>query len=107
MKEDICISLDMVMSGAIIKKKISKSGLSVREIQERMQLACPQPVYRWMKGQTMPTLDNLYTLSSILGVKIDDLLLPIHKGMWILHRHENDDRVRRMKTYHKAVRKNG
>lgn len=107
MKKDVCISLDMVMTGAIIKKAIAKSGFSIREIQKKLELSCPQPIYRWMKGQTMPSLDNLYTLSGILGVHMEDLLLPCHNQMWILHLNRNDDVNKRMKLWFKVVNANG
>lgn len=107
MKKDICISLDMVMTGAIIKKAISKSGFSIREIQEKLSLSCPQPIYRWMKGQTMPSLDNLYMLSSLLDVHMEDLLMPTNNQMWILHINKNEDWAKRMKLYYKVVRSNG
>lgn len=107
MKKDACISLDMVMTGAVIKKAISKSGFSIREIQKKLELSCPQPIYRWMKGQTMPSLDNLYTLSSILGVHMEDLLIPCHNQMWILHLRLNKDVNERMKRWFKVVNANG
>lgn len=107
MRKEICVSLDMVMTGALIKNMISKSGYSIKDIQNKLKLSCPQPVYRWMKGLAMPSIDNLYTLSSILGMHMEDLLIPRNDAMWILHDIENMQRRVRMKRYFKAVNADG
>ena len=68
------ITLDMELSGKKIYAAIKASGYSVRELQELLYLSCPQPVYRWMHGYTLPSVDNLYRLSVILEIPIEDLL---------------------------------
>ena len=32
-------------------------------------------VYRWFRGDSLPTLENIYALSVLLGVAIDELLV--------------------------------
>ena len=59
MSDKIFSSLDMIMTGQILKNNIKKCGYTVREIQKLLNLSCPQPIYRWMRGRTMPSLDNL------------------------------------------------
>jgi len=54
MSDKIFSSLDMIMTGQILKNKIRKCGYTVREIQKLLHLSCPQPIYRWMRGCTMP-----------------------------------------------------
>lgn len=34
----------------------------------------PQAIYKWQRGDTLPTIDNFVVLSSVFGVKIDDIL---------------------------------
>lgn len=67
-------ALDPVMSGKKIKSIITQSKYSVRELQEMLELECPQPVYRWMKGKTLPSLEKLYMLHVIFGVHMEDML---------------------------------
>ncbi|MDE7324225.1 MAG: helix-turn-helix domain-containing protein [Lachnospiraceae bacterium] len=107
MSKDNLISLDMRMTGKVIKNMITKRGFSIREIQQKLNLSCPQPVYRWMSGQTMPSLDNLYMLSSILGMHMEDLLMTRNDEMWILHEAGNADFGGRVKSYFRAVNANG
>ena len=68
-------SLDAILSGQKIHSRIRQSGHSKSEIQEMLGLECPQSIYRWLKGQSMPSIDNLYMLSQILEVHMEDLLV--------------------------------
>ena len=69
-------SLDAMLTGQKLNSAIKQSGYSIRELQEMLGLSCPQPIYRWIKGRTLPSIDNLYMLSRILGVHMEDLLVP-------------------------------
>ncbi len=69
-------TLDAVLTGKKINSAIKQSGYSIRELQEMLGLSCPQPIYRWIRGRTLPSIDNLYMLSRILGVHMEDLLIP-------------------------------
>nr|WP_300850921.1 helix-turn-helix transcriptional regulator [uncultured Acetatifactor sp.] len=68
-------SLDAILSGQKIHGRILQSGYSIKEIQNMLGLECPQSVYRWLKGRSMPSIDNLYMLSQILDVHMEDLLV--------------------------------
>ena len=35
----------------------------------------PNAVYRWFRGDAMPTLDNLVILAAIFGVLMDDIII--------------------------------
>ncbi len=69
-------TLDAVLTGRKIHNAIKQSGYSIKELQEMLGLSCPQPIYRWIKGRTLPSIDNLYMLSRILGMPMDELLVP-------------------------------
>ena len=69
-------TLDAVLTGQKIHDAIKQSGYRIRELQEMLGLSCPQPIYRWIKGRTLPSIDNLYMLSRILGVHMEELLVP-------------------------------
>lgn len=67
--------IDMEKTGAHIQRLSQEHGWSVREIQEHLCLSCPQPVYRWFKGQTLPSVNHLYALSRLFGVHMEELLV--------------------------------
>lgn len=80
MAKPIFTSLDTSLTGRKIHNAVKQSGYSVREVQEMLGLSCPQPLYRWFSGRTLPSTDNLYMLSRILGVHMEDLLVPRNSG---------------------------
>ena len=38
-----------------------------------------QAVYRWQKGETLPTISNMYILGQLLGTDVDDMLVAKEK----------------------------
>lgn len=44
-----------------------------------LSMSCPQSVYAWYNGRTMPSLDNLYGLSRLFQCSIDDLVLSVEE----------------------------
>ena len=53
---------------------VSISSL-VEQVQKALGLECPQSIYRWLSGQALPSVENLYTLHRLLGCHMEDLLL--------------------------------
>lgn len=70
------IGLDMDATGKRISCLLEKSGLSNKEIGEMMNLSV-QAISKWRNGRNIPDIENLYILSRILGVKVDDFLIQV------------------------------
>ncbi len=68
-------SIDLYETGKRIKKLMQQRGYSVKDIQHLLHLSCPQPIYRWMKGQVLPTVDHLYVMARVLHVHMEELLV--------------------------------
>lgn len=68
------ITLDMKLTGKKLCTAIKNSGYSVKDLQEMLYLSCSNPIYKWMRGDTLPSIDNLYRLSCILDTPMEDLL---------------------------------
>ena len=64
--------IDMRATGAHIKELMNTR---VQDVQEAMGLASPQAVYRWLRGSSMPSVDNLYALSRYLNVSMEDVIV--------------------------------
>lgn len=76
MKEKVTYpNIDMKMTGLRLKRLISNAGYTVKDIQNYLHLSCPQPVYRWYKGLILPSVDNLFMLSELLNVHMEELLV--------------------------------
>lgn len=84
-------TIDAKRTGKYLRQLVDQSGYSVKQIQEYLHLACPQPIYRWFKGQIMPSLDHIYALSLLFHVHIDDILVPRLDPQieWMLERTDN------------------
>lgn len=66
--------IDIHRTGQKIKKIMQWRGMNVRDIQEYLGLATPQSIYHWFNGRNMPTTDNLYALSELFHVPVDEML---------------------------------
>ena len=47
----------------------------MRDLQDIFGFGTPQAIYKWQRGDTLPTVDNLAVLAALFGVKIDDILV--------------------------------
>ena len=72
--------IDIVLTGKKIHSVMNEKGYSVKELQETLNLSCPQPVYRWIRGYTLPSVDNLYRLHKIFGVHMEDMIIEAATG---------------------------
>lgn len=97
-------SMDMLMTGQLIKRLVSERGYSVSEVQEKLGLSCPQPIYRWYKGQNLPSVDNLFILSDMLGLHMEDFLIQSDEALWLAEKRENKYIVKRLSAYADKIR---
>ena len=67
--------IDLPATGANIRRLRQTKGLSVRDLQQFFGFEEPQAIYKWQRGQSLPTVDNLYALSTLLGVPMNDILV--------------------------------
>ena len=67
--------IDLKATGKNISRLRRSSGLSVREIQGALGLTAPQAIYKWQRGESLPSVDNLLALSILFGVSMDDILV--------------------------------
>ena len=66
--------VDLKLTGQNIAALRKKSGISVRELQNMLGFATPQAIYKWQRGETLPTVENLAALAFILDVSVEDIL---------------------------------
>ena len=60
-------------TGWNIRILMDKYNLTVKDVQEYLGLGSQQSIYHWLNGISMPTIDNLYALSSLFGVSMPDI----------------------------------
>ena len=72
----MCRVIDLVKTGKNIERLLSERGLTARDVQQRLGFAERRPVYFWIQGKNLPSIDNLFMLAEMLKVSIDDILVP-------------------------------
>ena len=68
-----------VINPAATGKKINDlrvaNGFSVLDLKNYFGFATTNAIYKWLKGDSMPTVDNLLGLSILFGVSMNDLVV--------------------------------
>ena len=67
--------IDLRATGENICRLRKERGLSVRQMQEWFGFEEPQAIYKWQKGKSLPTVDNLYALGTLLEVPMEEILV--------------------------------
>ena len=71
--------IDPVATGNNIRRLRMERGLTVRELQSYFGFEEPRAIYKWQKGESLPTVDNLYALGVLFEVPMDQILVPVIK----------------------------
>ena len=66
--------IDLHSTGARINELRRERGITVDELRIYLGMNNPNSIYRWFRGEVLPTLENMYALSVILEVPIDDII---------------------------------
>ena len=67
--------LDLKATGERINQLRKDNNLRVTDVAEYMGFESTQAVYKWQRGESLPTVDNLYALSRLLHTSVDDILI--------------------------------
>ena len=67
--------IDAKKTGKRIRELCIEKGLSVTQIQKFLFIGSNQCIYSWFSGRTLPQLDTLYALASLLEVTMDELIV--------------------------------
>ena len=68
--------IDLAATGENITRLRKDRGLTVRDLQNWFGFEEPQAIYKWQKGKSLPTVDNLYALGTLLEVPMEEILVP-------------------------------
>ncbi len=68
--------IDPVATGNNIRRLRMERGLTVRDLQSYFGFEEPRAIYKWQKGESLPTVDNLYALGYLFEIPMDQILIP-------------------------------
>ena len=71
--------IDTKKTGRRIRNLCFQKGLTVAQIQDFLFIGSNQCIYSWFCGRTLPKLDSLYALASLLEVTMDDLIVKVEE----------------------------
>lgn len=66
--------IDMLKTGETIRKKMEQADVSVQDVREALSFTNTHGIYSWLRGTSLPSIDNLYALSELLAVPMDSLI---------------------------------
>ena len=97
-------TINLKETGVNLRRIMDKRGITPKDIKEFLNLGSIQTVYNWCNGQNLPTVDNLYALSQLLRVSIDEIIRGNRKAIVpepivIIE----NPRTRRLYAYHKQI----
>lgn len=67
--------IDVKETGKRIKRLCRERGITAKMIQEELNIGAFQSIYNWFSGKTLPSLDNMYRLSKMLNVAMEDMIV--------------------------------
>ncbi len=98
------LGIDMDATSKRIAELIDNSGLSDKELGRIMGLSV-QSINKWRHAHCLPDIENIFILSQILGVKIDDFFVPRMTIMYELEEADTASMVRRLMAYYERLKK--
>ena len=68
-------TINLALTGARITAMREAAGLSVKDLQKIFGFNSPQAIYKWQRGVSLPSVDNLVILAKVLNVRMDDIIV--------------------------------
>ncbi len=67
--------IDPVATGRRINDIRKDKGFSVNDLKDLLGLSTTYAVYKWLHGDSIPSIDNLLALSMLFGMSINDMIV--------------------------------
>lgn len=67
--------IDTQATGMNIRNMIKAGGFRIADVQQRCGFNTPQAIFKWMRGDAVPTIDNMVIIADMFGVTIDQIIV--------------------------------
>ena len=79
-------NLSKKLTGKKIRDEMRRRKMTVRDLQDALELDSPQSIYKWLRGESFPSLPNMLVLGELFQVPLETLLIreagfPYHIGL--------------------------
>ena len=71
----VYITIDPEATGRNIRVLMTQNGYDIDDVREACGNVSAQAVYKWLKGQSLPSIDSLLVLARIFHAQLDDILV--------------------------------
>lgn len=86
--------VDTVKTGKRIRELMRLNNIRTKDIVEYMGFESEQSVYKWLRGDSLPKVDNLFALARLFGTPMEDILMertgedesPLLPRLWSFNR---------------------
>ena len=68
-------SINMAATGNNITQMRRRAGMTVQDLQNIFGFSSLQAIYKWQRGEAMPTIDNLVILASVFDTTMDAIVI--------------------------------
>lgn len=74
--------IDVKATGKNIEFLRINRGLTVKDLQLYFGFDTPSAIYQWQRGVSLPNVENLYALSLLLRVSMNEIIIPYPADQW-------------------------
>lgn len=67
--------IDLIETGRNITRLMKINNIKVIDLQEIFGFEYPQAIYKWRRGECLPTIDNLIVLASVFKTTVDKIIV--------------------------------
>ena len=67
--------IDLVETGKNIRRYRLMRGMSVQDVSDFFGGIARNSIYKWERGETLPSMDHLYALAWLFRVSLDELIV--------------------------------
>lgn len=67
--------IDLVKTGENITMLMKKNNIKISDLQEIFGFEYPQAIYKWKRGECLPTIDNLIILATVFKTTVDKIII--------------------------------
>lgn len=67
--------IDLVKTGENITRLMKLNNIKISDLQEILGFEYPQAIYKWKRGECLPTIDNLVILATVFKTTIDKIIV--------------------------------
>ena len=79
MFDSYSVNIDLAATGSKIKQLRKANAMKVSELAEIMH-SSENSIFKWQRGECLPTIDNLLVLSILFDTPMDDIIQREERG---------------------------